>query len=72
MCTTITSINSNFKNNSNYSKYLPERQAVESTQTLGGGLCKYFDMLPHAVHFVLSFPTVQDALDTTPIKNDYF
>ena len=44
-------------------------QAVEITQEFGEGFYKYLVVLLHFVHFVLSFPTVQDAFDTTPIIN---
>ena len=47
-------------------------QDEDATQLFGDGFCKYIVALLQTVHFVLSFPTVQDALDTTPIKNDYF
>ena len=51
---------------------LPLVQDEDATQLFGDGFCKYIVALLQTVHFVLSFPTVQDALDTTPIKNDYF
>ena len=43
-------------------------QSVESTQAFGLGFCKYFELLLQAVHLELSFPTVQDAANTTPYK----
>ena len=45
----------------------PFKQAVEMTQLLGDGFCKYLLASLHTVHFELSFPTVHEPLDITPI-----
>ena len=42
-------------------------QDEDATQLFGDGFCKYIVALLQTVHFVLSFPTVQLALETTPI-----
>ena len=47
-------------------------QDEDATQLFGDGFCKYLVALLQTVHFVLSFPTVQLALETTPIIYNYF